>query len=272
MLPLKWNSSIARALNGLVEKNRSKIVETRRKLISLDEVLMHYPDKTLSTRSRYLRQNLLPILLKAGSPKFRTEYSRKDNESYYLGKHEARASIVEACGIWMQLEPALLDELPKTGGDTQSTLLHLICKGRELFVPGEVSANGGFVDYAEALFKKNVISPALASRITTICGLVLPKDQEEHLGLKTKLYSFVNFGTRGTQTTLKPESLEHLNTHCPELLGKLEGYEAPARAPKDLRAHWLFDAPIPSAKCAELNKLIDTKVLHPFRFLRLAAS
>lgn len=55
-LPNSWNTSVARAVYKLAECDRKRMVLTERKLTSTAEFVLHYPDKTLSARTRFLRR------------------------------------------------------------------------------------------------------------------------------------------------------------------------------------------------------------------------
>jgi hypothetical protein len=269
-LPGAWNTSVARAVIKLAKCNPIRITQTKHKLTSTEEFLQHFPNKTLSARMRHLRRKLLPVLLDDSNPEFYSRYSRARNESYFLEQRESRPAIVEAARVWKHSEPALMNLLTAVPTEAQRALFLLICKGKQLFASEEVSAKGGFLDYAEAVLKTGILSPPLEDHARTICDLVLPKTLEQHLSLKSKLYSLVNLGSRGSRTQLKPESLDWLNKRCPDCLVQLRGYQAPTKARKGLQG-WMHDPRDLAVKCPELDRLIDATALQAFRFLEIPA-
>lgn len=169
----------------------------------------------------------------------------------------------DAAKIWQRCETALINLLPTVAGDNQELLFLLICKAKQILFSDEVTAKGAFADYSDAIIQKGVLPPALSASVNSIRDLLLPKQQEEHLNLKSKLYSLVDFGHRGSKSSLKSQSVAWLNTKCPDLLKKLSGYKAPPK----MKGRWFLLNP--TVECPELDKLIDATALQTFRFLKI---
>jgi len=269
-LSASWNTSLSRAAKGLTEAEPQRIAVTKRKLLSLEEFLEHYPNKTLSHRNRYLRRQLLPVLLSDNNPQFRSQYTRAGNESYNIQQRESAPVVLKAGKIWRRIEPYLFGQLSATDGDARNALFRLLAKGKEIFLSDELSARSGFVDYADAVKATGVLSADLIRAIDEICDLVLPKEREYHLNLKSKLYSVVDFGSRGHASSLKPESIVWLNGECGGLLSQLDGYKAPQRR-KEQDDGWMMLFSRERVECPELKRLIDATALRPFSFVELAA-
>ena len=262
------NSSIGRSTSKLADSDPKQIEIEERKLTSTEEFLVHYPNKTFSARLRFLRQKLLPILLDNSNPEFYSRYSRGGNEAYLLEKRESKPILKRAGKIWQKAETELMDRLPGLSDDSRRALFLLIAKGKQLFLSEELTAKGGFVDYADTVRESNILPPHSMKLIDDICEIVLPKLQEQHLNLKSKLYSLVNFGGRRISSSLKTESVQWLYSRCPDLLTKLNEFKAPEQ-PKDGAENWMIPVQSKDVGSPELDKLIDATALQPFRFLTI---
>ncbi len=83
-LPNKWNTSVYRALMGLVDRTEGGVEIVHRRLGSVKEFVDHYPFKTLSGEMRQLRSVLLPDIAKwSAKDGPRPRYTVEANEVFY---------------------------------------------------------------------------------------------------------------------------------------------------------------------------------------------
>lgn len=260
-LPNSWNTSIDRAAKGLCLAGSHVRMEYRR-LNSLDEFLVHYPNKTLSADTRCLRKLLLPVVVEWLGTKPR--YSTAQNEKFYLKQIEA-ADFDDICRSWQRSESSLMQLFPRLQAAHQTQLLFLVTKGKSLFETREVNAKRGFTEYAQICLQSGFLSENLAGEVKTLAHSVLPSVETGPLRLKSFIHLGVDVPKRG-RCSLKTKLLEHLDKTCPDVVHALSGYEPPPES----RSRFMVRQPMGGAKQSDdLHHLIDHTVFAKYRFLIL---
>jgi hypothetical protein len=262
-LSTSWNTSVTRAVKNLCTGGKPRLTMNSRKLTSIPELLEHFPNKTLSSRVRHLRQELLPILLSDENPGFRAHYSTANGEEFTLAGLD-REQRQKLHGMWQSIEPTLIKSLGTVPMKHQNILFKSVARGKHLFCRDGIEVKTAFRDLVNEIIELHVLKPETSAELCGILDQLLPIKKANHLDLKSRLHSIVNFGDRGTPPSMKQEHIELLNERRKDLLQKLHGYkDGYARGgPRSLRVS-------SQVRCPELDCLINRSALMKFRFLIL---
>jgi hypothetical protein len=260
-LPNKWNTAVMRAVKGLEKDERVTI--DRRRLVSLEECVQHYPNKTLSGAARRLRQQLLPVLLRwTQDGKVFPRYNLAANEKFHLQSlaPDARKALR---ADWLRLERRLVALLASPGRARRNAVFQLIAKGKSIFEIEELECPGAFVEHARRCAERQCLPGPLAAEMAAFSEAILPPTDAGHLRLKGYIHELVAV-PRHRGCSLKKKTVEYLAEMCPAVVEKLPDY-VPAEKPTDRR---LFKRE--AKHSPQLYGLFDQTVFQTFHFLQLA--
>ena len=266
-----WNNSFRRSCLALAKMRPAPIRITKRKLMSVDEVLKHLPNKTLSSRTRHLRKSLLPNLLCEDNPHFKCEYTKASHEIYFRENSHNPCTQASLRAEWSNCEAKLIDQFQHISSkDQRDTLFKMIAKGKELFKYDNIRVGGAFSAHVDSNISKINLPDNVITQLKNLCDLSLPEESAGHLNLKSWLYSVVNFGSRSSSCRLKDPSKAYLVHTQNDIVKHTQGYVAPTKRGQEVKFHGLYMPPVLwGSKCPELDKLIDHSALQPFQFLSL---
>lgn len=254
-----------RALQGLSERSRGFVKITDRPLESFDEVVGHFPFKTLSVRQRWLRQRLLPSLAREISGGHKARYTPANNEDFIL----ARLTGEESENFrrqWRDLRTQLVRSLTRTNFETQTDVLMFVCRGMSLFESHSLTCASSFCELAERC--RDSVPVSCASAIANLVEGLFPASDRRSLQVRSVLHSYVDFNSRG-RYRLKQATVDLLSRDCPDIVRQLPGFRAASRANVG-RPIGLLAPEWNEAHSDELYHLIDQSVLIDFRFISLA--
>jgi hypothetical protein len=216
-MPGSWNSSLTRALDGLVRHGSERVIIERRRLASMDEFVEHYPGKTLVAKTRKLRINLLPALAQiARTGEHPIHFSQADNERWFV-ENQLRDKLADFQRAWNAIEPELMTHLPRLAGEDQARLFLLIARAKSLFERAPLECRRSIDECLGPLSAHGALPPAILKRISEFSESVLPPDQIGFLRLKSIIGSFVSIPATGSGCHLKDETLDALERACPEV-------------------------------------------------------
>lgn len=257
-LPAKLNCSLTRAVNSMLRTSHSGIIECRRPLQSLDELFMHYPNKTLSVRTRFLRQKLLPSLLGSRCSSVRRKYGLRENEEFYLKalSNSDRAVIRKQWGF---VRSSLFHCIGSQSSSPPIDLFHLVAAGDELLLgESDLSSSRSFHECSSDICASGYLSAPLSALVHDLSELILPETARGRLGLKSTLYAVaqlndteqrIHYGVLDTLAREQPSIMELLSD---QIEGRDEDWVRPQRDNFD----------------PDLQKLLDMSALKEFRFLQ----
>jgi hypothetical protein len=253
-LPTRWNTAFSRSLNVLASASQPQIVIDRRPLADFPECVAHFPSKTLNSKIRDLRLNLLPAFAELiASGRLTPRYGAAANEKYHVAAENARLQEIQR--EWIGLAKAII---PIFGQIREDALFVLIAKGKELFEKSAVSnERDSFIGTIAGARK--FLPAALAGRLDEFGRRFLPPDDAGHLRLKSYIYGIARFSGSGVRYTLTPRAIEHLYEARRSYLESLDGF-TPSKFP--------YSAPEHSDL---LNRLFDKTAFQNFQFVRRAA-
>jgi hypothetical protein len=264
-LPNKWNTSVMRAVKCLEKGARIKV--ERRRLISFDECVFHYPNKTLRGSVRRLRLQLLPALLRCTNNEGDAfpRYNRAANEKFHL---QSLTPVVRKTlrNSWLRVEPRLIELLPLSGRADRNVLFQLAVKGKSIFETGDLECRGSFAEHLQICTEHKLLPDPLASDLRILSDSMLAPTDAGHLRLKSYIHTFAAVPQhRGC--SLRKETVTYLDQSCPEVVRKLPGYVAP-EVPVN-RHNYMMGAREPKHS-QQLYGLFDQTVFQRFHFLQLA--
>jgi hypothetical protein len=177
-----------RAVKGL-EKDK-RLTLTRRRLVSFEECVAHYPNKTLLSHIRNLRLKLLPALLRwTQEDNALPRYNLAENESFYLNSltQDDRNKLRKA---WQSLEPRLIDLLPRSEHAARNALFSLIAKGKSIFETQDLQCWGAFAEHVHRCIDQHLLPEAVASDAKCLSDAILPAPDAGHLRLRSYIHTF----------------------------------------------------------------------------------
>jgi hypothetical protein len=270
-MPGAWNSSLTRALDRLAESGDRRVIIERRRLVSLDEFVRHYPGKSLVAKTRSLRIDLLPALASiAQAPQHHARYTAADNEQWFLEKRPSdKLDLFQK--EWDAIEPELIEQLPQLAGADRDHLFFLIARAKSLFRVTPIECRRSIAQCLAPLAEHGALPTAILKKTTDFSVALLPPDQIGFLRLKSQIRSFVEIPTTGSGYRLKPETLDDLEKACPNILQSLPGYQ-PSPTPKSRRGmmYSMFANGPRSTHGPDIHKLIDKTAFERFVFIHLA--
>lgn len=275
-LSASHDTALSRALKSLEEKGR--IIVKKRRLRDLDELQLHYPNKTLHSKVRALRQGLLPeiIKLEKDGKGLGNRYSGKQNEDFMISQLEP-STHRELSQEWEQLERSLRAAFSKQGSEI---LLMLLCRGRIVFqeanspLKHRLSVSASLSELAKQCIQSNLMNAEDSDRISSICEKLNPLNSRKELKLKSLIYSYSDMLDQNNDVKIRNDAVELLGRHFSDKVEELGGFEPkPTRNSANSRMRLIggsageFRRRIPTVL---LNKLFDRSVFREFRFVSLA--
>jgi hypothetical protein len=253
-------TSFRRAANGLVESG--ELEAQSRRLLTLDELIEHYPYKTRSVALRDLRLQLLPHLrtLPAIDKRLRSRFSASENENFIVQDRRRDASLQSR---WLQVRTRLLENT-RALTDLKAAHVHanLVVRGDAVFLPDRgIVHPGSFVDLANRLMPH--LAPSVAEELLRFCNEIWPSTQRTRVALKSQLYAWVKF-SGSSKPSLKPDAREALRELEPTLIGELiiERTSRGLRGFHEFRIEPVKHKPL-------LDQLLMRDALSPFEFIGL---
>lgn len=267
-LPSTWNSSLKRALDGLADRSVGRVVVDRRHLSSFEELVRHYPGKTLQVDTRRLRITLLPVLedlVRTGNQY--AHYSQAGNEEFYMITHlRERANRFRKA--WRNLESELFEQLPRLSGEDRSDLFLLIARARSLFESAPLECRRSIAQCVGPLVERRALPPGLQEKVIDFSDSLLPPTEIGFLQVKSFIRSFTDIPRYGSDYRLKPEILDTLEEERPDVVKALPGYEPPPPPGSRRRLPILRDEPR-STHGQLIHTLLDKTVFEKFTFISL---
>lgn len=267
-LPSSWNTSFARAVQGLGEKHRISVQS--RALESFQECVKHYPGKTLRADARKLRAKLLPVLqewiLEKGGLK--PKYGIEANEIHHL-RSLTKETIHQLGREWESLEEQLRPVYGQTSQAAAPSLLGLICKGRSLFNSphgwSDVSATGSLVVWLNKTARSEALPGELLGNLRAFLDRFIPPKISKVLNFKSYIHELTDVPNHG-QCKLRKETINYLHDKCRMVVEGMVGFSEIERKHR-LSFHFPYEDKYvyPDA----LLRLFDHTVFQDFEFLAL---
>jgi hypothetical protein len=262
-LPTKWNTSLWRALQTLTGRPGASVVIEKRRLSRIDEVVEHYPGKTLSVAVRSLRLALLPEI-RRWAREHAPRYSLGMNERFHL--ENLPAPVVRRLQqAWHNLASTLVSLLPGLPGDCQNLLFLLIAKGKSVFEMRGVECHASFAELLKPCLEAGLIPSNIATQVSEFSRALLPPEEAGFLRIKSYVHKLANVARHG-RCTLQPDTIEYLDSARPDIVRGLPGYEPPL-GPSNHR--WIHHDARPRHS-QQLHSLIDHSIFQKFQFLTIA--
>jgi hypothetical protein len=267
----KIQSSFEKQFSDAIIKLESKdyIVRKKKYLCRFEDLERYYPTKTSSLEVKNLRSQLLSTLLEevkspTGAILYRTKlpnYKLLENEDYRWESLPPDASKV-CREKWKEIE-SLLGSLMASPSRARRTILRLLSRGNELFVPKSgITCKHSFSDLATSLEKTlGDENFTVFQSLNSLCFDAFPQNEMEHLKIKSKLYHVGNFGGQGV-SSLKKEVKEFLLNKHPDILKSLSGHQ------KGGVIGTSFDGPIYDVQFDPLlDRLVERDAFGKFEFI-----
>ncbi len=263
-LSASWDTSLHRSLKTLAKRGVVEI--KKRRLLDLDEVVAHYPNKTLATSVRELRGLVLPVIaqLEKSNGGLSVRYGLEANERHILTKlsPEVRA---DTWAQWRSLEVDLRHSLATQEDDS---LLLLVMKGRSLFKAREqhraemAQVSWPLQTLINECERKNLIPSHTLDRLKRFYVAINPPSRASELKLKSLVHSYASIHGKSGPARLTPDAVRLLHENLEKPLTTLKAFEP---APQTTYA-WMHPEPKPTPL---LHKLFDRTIVGQFRFIRL---
>ncbi len=272
-LSKSWSYAVERAVRNLASPKRGLISIEKRRLVSLQEWVTHYPDKTLDGAVRRLRLDLLPSLAEwlAGKHSPGPIFTPDENERFaFGGKRGGHDSNLPEefrhrhSGDWKALEPHIWREL-RTG--PRDALLHLLVRGRQLFTSSPVQTSLSFRNLLQQCADEKLLQPEVIAQFQSFADQVFPPTKIGFLAFKSLLYQCIQ-PVRIRQPELKADALKALIRAQPEYMKTLAGFNPPpprSRTKLELPEEQRWQKAV--AKGTPLARLIDHSAFQQFQFL-----
>ena len=238
-----------------------------RHLETFDECERHYPDKTLKTECRRLRQRLLPSLREwtSSSDGVSPKYDTAANEKHRI-KLLSEDVLSEVRALWCRIEEMLRPIYGEADGPANDLLL-LICKGLSLFGSASVEVDASLTGLIERVCTTRPLPGSLASDLRAFKERFLPARTMRALRLKSLIRELVDVPDSG-QCSLKKETLEFLHKHQKGFVEAMPGFKFKNRTERHV---WEPEFAVPRFEYdPSLKRLFDHTVFRRFQFVRLA--
>lgn len=275
-----FNSSHARALNRLEAEGAIRV--TPRKLQSLDELIAHFPFKTLRLDLHDLRLRLLPLLQKVKLDplmKGYRDYSEPERERHLIEqlRQDESPELRRLVRSWPELEQRLLSHMAKLDDSkARRHWVQLLAKCEEFLRPKRhirCSTSLGVL-IARCEEQGGPDPDGLLAAVRAGYDACLPREQRDHTALKNQLYRYVHLGDRESVTLHKEVAYELMRLE-PQLIAELEGHQpGETRNASPLVPAWFVRDPkqppgVPYVESfsPDLDRLIDRHCLDVFKFV-----
>ncbi len=266
-LPTSWNTSFSRAFKSLAGSSGDVGIQERQ-LASIPELFAHYPQKTLMSDVRSLRQSLLgPVIDWADKDGPGPRYTPAKNERFHL-EHEKPKQLESLRNSWSMLRPKLVALLPSLGDAESHDLFLLIAKGKSIFDTYELESRRSFSELLAPCLSCGSIPPPLDAEVSALSEAILPRQQAGFLRIKSYVHALSHVERHG-RCRLKDETVDFLDRSQPDVVHSLPGYEAPPEQPKGRGRRsqllWLQDQR--ATQSEQLHSLFDHSVFRKFQFI-----
>lgn len=223
-LPNSTSIKVTRAVETLSDRNLLTL--TCRGLANFDECLLHYPQKTLSGKSRLIRNKLLPTLAEAVEVgEITPKYDRAENERFMLKSlsEEQRSSVSER---WQKFEKELRGLYGCHGGSDKEVqwLLRLIVRGSELFADSSVSCRWALEEILREIGSMECIPADTHQRLSGFCESIFPDDESSEIELKSILHQIAYISRNGAYS-LRNDVLRMLHQSHEDFIESFPGTE-----------------------------------------------
>ena len=269
-LPAAWNTSFKRALDGLADRGQRRLIVERRHLGSFEELVQHYPGKSLGASTRQLRLRLLPVLAAiVGSGKYNPHFTPVENENFYFQSlSEQQLSRVRA--MWKDVEPELITRLASLAAEQLTDLFLLIARAKSLLElkPGVLQCGRSIAECVNMLINHPLMSPAVQLKLDEFANAGIRKSESAFLRVKSYIWSLTDIPRRrGSAITLKDQTIDLMDDTCPDIMRTFPGY----RPQREKRGSvWTQYFGPRSSYGKEIHMLIDKTVFERFVFIRMA--
>ncbi len=256
-LPQAWNTSVSRAVDRLASPARPKIIIESRPLKDWQELVDHFPGKTLIASTRELRLKLLPALRELVDAAIAgPRYYAPQTEMHYvrvLLSQERRSKLRRE---WLRVKADL--KIVFAASD-DPTIFPLMVKGVSLFEDAGYSVQRSFHDISKECCQSGALPPVVVARVRAFADAFLSPVTTGSLELRGYIHQFAHASRRG-RYTLRDETKEMLRSLRKEYVESLPGFRE--------GKHRFAREPVYGP---HLDKLFDQSVFQRFKFMRLAA-
>lgn len=262
-----------RAVLSLAKARRLDV--EKRKLRTADELVRHYPFKTLRLEARDLRSALLPVVVTIASQRHRVKAS-SEIEDHLLHQKRQEDPSYGASWLeqWLPIRASIGAVLATSAAGAQyDLLLQLLARGQHFFdhtstvTSIAVHQRNGNMRPTSLLHLIQLTEQTLP--VSTVAALkalyrrAIPRDRHEQRLLKDLLFRVGEF-RRDKAPGLSQTTKEELLKLAPEIVRDLPGYTpaVPQRSFLDRERRAGFGP--------HLNLVLDRHALDPFTFLTAA--
>lgn len=273
-LPKPRAFALQRAVNSLAERSLLRV--ERRKLVTIQEWLAHYPGKTYRRDVRRVRIDLLPVLANwvRGQEGPGPLFNADANERFFARAEGADDSLyhrnfdrgAHLASRWKALEPELRKLLAHCASEN---LFLLIARGKNMFTGTRVETRVSFGELIDLCADEKILPEPIHAELESIRRDFIPPDVIGALKLKSVIYQFIT-SVIHRHPELKAEALRALYQAKPDYMRALPGYKPPTE-PVMGRGLWIpgqtwggFVEPR-----SALSRLIDQTTFQSFQFLAL---
>jgi hypothetical protein len=264
-LPATWYTALDRSLKALGDQGERRVVVKRRRLTSVDEFIRNYPNKTLMARTRKLRIDLLPALVRCiQSDKFSKNYTIADNETFHASDLPD-GDLGRLRRNWSTLKPELVAHLPRLGEEDGEHLFLLIARAKSIFESPALECKRSIDQCLQPLVEHGALPKELEEKVVAFSESFLPKAEIDFLRLKSSIRTVVDISRNGSGYRLKPDTLDFLDDDSHDVVRKIPGYKPPPEG----RARRSFLCCGPKATHGpEIHKLVDQTMFQEFVFVQ----
>lgn len=265
-LPTSWNTAFGKAIQSLEERKLISICF--RPLESLKECVEQYPGKTLKSKTRKLRKELLPILYEwtEGKEGLTPKYGAEENEKYFI-RSLPHNKINPFINEWKKLEERLRPVYGNASSETAPYLLGLICKGKCLFTPpqeiSEISARKSLKWWGDKVTKSEELPKELLHDINTFLNNFISLSTSRNLNFRSYIFEFADIPHLGS-CKLRKKTLNYLLKKRSDIIREMEGFKELEKDRFSFEEQYMFPEP--------LYRLFDHTVFQKFKFLTLRKS
>jgi hypothetical protein len=247
-----------RAFAALIARGEIRL--TSRNLISPEDIVEHYPYKTLKNEVRTVRHQVLPELVTIATS---NSFDSAEIESRLLQKMSP-SDLAEYQARWAEMENVFW----RVGNDPSARMLiiGLVMAGRRCFQLGgelayqlRASSGGALSSWIKSV--EGHLDPATMTSLDDLYCSAFPLEGQRQLNTKGWLFSLVDFSRR-TVPDVNRETLERLLQRMPDLVTGLPGF---ARGRVARRG--LLEEDRPTEFPSLLRRLFDRNIFEPVEFV-----
>lgn len=254
-------SGFLRALKGLAMKGEV-VVSSR--VLTIKDVAVVYPYKTLRLEVRELRTALLPHLVRYGDSK---GFNQEEVEARIRTDMEGTDKLRHCRAMWARIESRLWEQ--GNGPLVRQIVLPLIVCGCGYFgAGGIIQVSGSLLQHARAA--KYILPEDVLEDLRALYRFAFDQDDNDRVASKGRFFAFADFGRHQGGVDLNDDVLRWLVDEVPDVVKALHGFveEPPTReGPVDF-TDWvpIRDHTFPLL----LRRLVDRRIFEKHEFVRAA--